>query len=93
MISTSLYTSIVGDSLMSNIAAATAATSSSSPFAAMRRAADGGGGRGGPDRRMETTTQVGFHRHNVSGAGERSRGGGRGGGDVEEWGSQVDRRR
>jgi hypothetical protein len=35
MISTSLYTSIVGDSLMSNIAAATAATSSSSPFAAM----------------------------------------------------------
>jgi hypothetical protein len=35
MISTSLYTSIVGDSLMSNIAAATAAKTSSSPFAAM----------------------------------------------------------
>jgi hypothetical protein len=35
MVSTSLYTSIVGDSLMSNIAAATATKTSSSPFAAM----------------------------------------------------------
>jgi len=34
----------------------------------------------------EAAAQVGFHRHNMSGPGERSRWGGCGGGDVEGWG-------